>query len=231
MKVNRALCLGLLVLLFGAMSEQAVFAQKFEVHPYAGGFFNFWDYDDDQYVMRTDGVYGVKGGGFLSDRIELEGHWGWMPHMEFEGTDPGVRGMIWEIGPSFNFFSSDFGKAVPYLTLNVGGLTGYVGDLENTEDRDLIFQFRGENDSEIKAADILFRADRADLSRSPRSLVLEDGDTFFAFSYGGGIKGINLWGPVGLRGDVRARTMPNFYGKSLTWLETTGGITFTWGER
>jgi hypothetical protein len=139
--------------------------------------------------------------------------------------------MIWEAGPSFNFFNSDFGKAVPYLTFGVGGVTGYVGDAPNTEDRDLVFQFRGENDTEVKAANILFNARTEDPDFPGRTEFMEDGDTFFAISYGGGFKGINLWGPLGLRGDVRFRTMPSFYGNSMTWLETTGGVTFTWGER
>jgi hypothetical protein len=50
-------------------------------------------------------------------------------------------------------------------------------------------------------------------------------------SYGGGLKALQLWGPVGLRADVRGRTMPNFFGERLTWGEATGGLTFSWGER
>src|SRR5262245_2841896 len=137
MKAHRTVFLALLIMFF-ALTTKSAFAQKFEVHPYAGGFFATGDYAE-QYRLRKDGVYGLKFGGFLSDRIELEGNWGWMPHMEFRGTDPRVRGMIWEAGPSFNFFSSGFSKAVPYLTLGVGGVTGYVGDVPNTEDRDLVF--------------------------------------------------------------------------------------------
>lgn len=57
--------------------------------------------------------------------------------------------------------------------------------------------------------------------------VFEDGDTFFTFSYGGGLKTPRLWGPLGLRGDIRGRTIPNLHGEALTWLELTGGLTFT----
>ncbi len=57
--------------------------------------------------------------------------------------------------------------------------------------------------------------------------VFEDGDTFFTFSYGGGLKTPRLWGPLGLRGDIRGRTIPNILGEGLTWLELTGGLTFT----
>ncbi len=57
--------------------------------------------------------------------------------------------------------------------------------------------------------------------------VLGNGDTVFTVSYGGGIKAPLLWGPVGLRGDLRARTLPNYQGEALTWMEVTGGLTFS----
>ena len=215
--------------LFLGLGSTALFAQKFEVHPYAGGFFpGDWK---NEYELKNEGVYGVKGGVFVSDRVELEGHWGWMPHMEFKGTDPGARGMVWEFAPTFNFFPSQFSKAVPYVTVGAGGVTGYIADTPNTTDRGLIFQFRGENDSEVKAADLLFNARPKNSGVPTRSIIMEDGDTFFAVSYGGGVKALNLWGPMGFRADVRGRSMPNFFGNSLSWVETTAGLTFTWGER
>ena len=57
--------------------------------------------------------------------------------------------------------------------------------------------------------------------------VIGDGDTFLTLSYGGGLKAPLLWGPVGLRSDIRGRTVPNLHGKAVTWLELTGGLTFT----
>lgn len=60
--------------------------------------------------------------------------------------------------------------------------------------------------------------------------VFEDNDTFFTFSYGGGLSAPSLWGPLGLRGDVRGRTIPNLHGEAVTWLELTGGVTLTFGE-
>ena len=61
--------------------------------------------------------------------------------------------------------------------------------------------------------------------------VLSDGDTFFTVNYGGGVKAMNVWGPVGLRADVRGRTIPNFFHESPSWPEVTGGLLFSWGER
>ncbi len=57
--------------------------------------------------------------------------------------------------------------------------------------------------------------------------LLDNRATFLTFSYGGGIKAPAIWGPVGLRTDIRGRTLPNLLGESSTWLEMTGGLTFT----
>jgi hypothetical protein len=61
--------------------------------------------------------------------------------------------------------------------------------------------------------------------------ILDNNDTFFTFSYGGGVKAFRVAGPVGFRVDVRGRTLPNFFGESNTWAEFTGGLVFAWGER
>jgi hypothetical protein len=61
--------------------------------------------------------------------------------------------------------------------------------------------------------------------------VLDSKDTFFTFSYGGGIKATRLWGPMGVFGDFRGRTVPNFLGHSNTWPEISAGLNFSWGEK
>jgi hypothetical protein len=224
--------LGMFALFVGLSSP--AFAQRFEVHPYAGGFIpGDWK---NEYELKNEGVYGVKAGVFATDRLLLEGHWGWMPHMEFKGTDPGARGMIWEFAPSINFFDARFSKALPYITVGFGGVTGYIRDIPTNEDRDaeisgVSVAFRGENDNEVKAADILLNARPKNVDTPVRSLILEDGDTFLTVSYGGGVKALNLLGPMGVRADFRGRSMPNFFGNSVSWLEMSGGLTFTWGER
>jgi len=55
-----------------------------------------------------------------------------------------------------------------------------------------------------------------------RTKVLESGDTFFTMNYGGGIKFLNLAGPVGFRVDVRGRTLPNFFGENYNMARTYG---------
>ena len=61
--------------------------------------------------------------------------------------------------------------------------------------------------------------------------VLDGKDTFFTFSYGGGLKATRLWGPMGFFGDFRGRTLPNFFGHGNTWPELTAGLNFSWGEK
>ena len=56
-------------------------------------------------------------------------------------------------------------------------------------------------------------------------------DTFLSMSYGGGLKVLRKWGPLGYHIDVRGRTLPNYNGFAYSWLETTGGLTFSWGDR
>jgi hypothetical protein len=206
--MKKNLLFGLLILVFG-IGTQSAFAQRFEIHPYAGAFMpGDWR---DEFEINEEGIYGIKGGMFVSDRLELEGNIGYINHFQFEGTDPKARGLIWEFAPSVNFFSSRFSKFVPYASVGVGAMTNWVGDLEDVGDPGP----DAENISPVGGPD----------------LTLEDGDTFLQVSYGGGVKGINLWGPVGLRFDLRGRSMPNFFGNHLSWLETSGGLTFTWGER
>src|SRR5262249_10606793 len=61
--------------------------------------------------------------------------------------------------------------------------------------------------------------------------VLGSSNTFFTFSYGGGVKAHRLWGPMGVFGVIRGRTFPIFFSTSLNWPELSAGLTFSWGER
>jgi hypothetical protein len=61
--------------------------------------------------------------------------------------------------------------------------------------------------------------------------VLDGGDTFFTFSYGGGLKATRLWGPMGVFGDFRGRTVPDFFGHANIWPELSAGLNFSWGEK
>jgi hypothetical protein len=202
--------LGLVILILGT-GVQSSWAQRVELHPYAGGLFSGdWK---DSYQLDRDGVYGLKAAVFVSNHVQLEGNLGYVNHFKFKRTDPKTRAWIWEVAPSFNFFNTRFSDVVPFVSVGAGGVTGIVGDPEDFDED-------------------FFDKDVADFTpENGPPLQLQGRDTFFQFSYGGGVKAMNLWGPVGLRGEVRGRTIPNFFGNSITWLETTGGVTFTWGER
>jgi len=61
--------------------------------------------------------------------------------------------------------------------------------------------------------------------------VLLSGDTFFTFSYGGGVKAMRIYGPLGFFGDFRGRTIPNFFGHITYWPELSAGLNLSWGVR
>lgn len=185
-------------LILGAFFSYAP-AQKFEIHPYAGFFFpDSFDFGSGSQEFKEEGIYGVKGGFFLTRNIEIEGNFGYINHFELEKTDPESRGILWEASGLYHlpYIKHRF---QPYVTAGVGGITAVVDD----------------DDGRFVPSELR---------------VFEDGDTFFTFSYGGGIKAPRLWGPLGLRGDVRGRTIPNLHGEASSWLELTGGIILSWGE-
>jgi hypothetical protein len=121
---------------------------------------------------------------------------------------------LWEAEFSYNFGRrSVLGSAVrPYVVLGGGGLTT---NIRNGDDFVLnVLSIPTATGTDFVAND-----------------VLETGDTFFTFSYGGGVKAMRLWGPVGLFGDFRGRTIPNLFGKATNWPEVTAGLNFSWGEQ
>jgi len=184
----------MLLLLFLASFASPVMAQTIEIHPYAGGFF------PDQFdlgKLKSEGLYGVKGGYFLTRNVEVEGNVGYINHFKLQSTEGKTRAWIWEGLGAYNVRLLD--RILPYVSAGIGGVTA-----QNTS--------------------------RPVPGVGP-AISIEGGDTFFAFSYGGGIKANRLGGPVGLRADVRGRTLPNFFGGSTTLLELTGGINLTWGEQ
>ena len=162
--------------------------------------------------------------------VELEGNLGYMNHFDLDRnpnpsaaalglTRPAVRGLVYDINTSYNFSERSFGGArvTPYVTVGAGAVTALISDAHSVP---------------YTSGGFVFNAERGAYEPTGQSLVLEDKDTFFAVNYGGGLKALNLWGPVGVRMDIRGRTMPNFIGhNAVTWPELTGGVTFSWGER
>ncbi|HLH30033.1 MAG TPA: hypothetical protein VKY31_02445, partial [Terriglobia bacterium] len=187
------------------------------------------DFNDNK--IRAQGIYGLKGGLIWGGNAELEASLGYMNHFEprnspnpldfnTNGTfgQPSVMGFLYDINGAWNFGNRNvFGARIsPYLVVGGGGLTTEV-----RHGTSAFFQGGG------MVPDV-----NGNLVANPGpTKIIHDGDTFFTVNYGGGIKAMNLWGPVGLRVDVRGRTIPNFFHTAQTWPEATGGLLLSWGER
>lgn len=183
----------LLAIVLGA---GAASAQQIEIHPYAGGFF---PRSSDNVELKKEGVYGLRGGVYLMDFVQVDANFSYINHFTPKNTpDFGSRAYVWDVTGSYSLNNYNIRKAEPFLTIGLGGL--------NT----------GLHDAATSTAS---------------GAIPKDNDNFLQFSYGGGFKAVRLWGPIGLRADVRGRTAPNFYGSSLTWFEATGGFNIMWGER
>jgi hypothetical protein len=226
MTVKLAMRSALIALLVGLFAG-SLSAQKVELYPNAGG---FWpDNMNTNNHLRNEGIYGLKAGVFLTNSAQVEGSVGYINHFELRNApnvlnpsfgiaSPTVYGVLYDVNGSWNFGTRQFlnARVSPFISIGAGGLTANV---------------RHGNSVNIQGGGFVFDANGNAVANPARSVMMNDGDTFLTLNYGGGVKAMNLWGPVGLRADVRGRTIPNFYGETTSWPEVTGGITFTWGER
>jgi hypothetical protein len=204
---------------------------KVEIHPNAAF---VWpgavDFSDTTARLRDEGIYGLKTGVFLNDNLEVEGSFSYMNHFESRLVPTGldhafgiqaqtVHGLLYDVNGLWNFGKQQIlgSRISPYVVGGVGGLSTLVPDANAA----LIGGEFYRTDPSSGAA----------VLNPTRTVVVHNNTAFFAVNYGGGIKAPNLWGPVGLRADIRGRTFPNFRGESLTWPEATAGITFSFGER
>jgi len=194
--------------------------------------------------MPGSGTFGGKVGGFVTENFSLDGNLSWYNHMfglsdrsnfivfrpitntiaNITGNDVKTRALLWELSGNYDFVSLNVGsRFTPYVTLGVGGITARI------KNADEVFVTGGGfiRNPAFTAASLVpeFIENRA------RVRNISNNDTFFTFSYGGGVKALRLAGPVGFRVDVRGRTIPNFFGASSTRAELTGGLVFAWGER
>jgi len=221
LKFSLIICFVLLCL---SVFPVSLFAQTAEISPYAGyvwpgNFSNVGDFKGSQ-------VFGVRGGGYITKNFELGGNYYWNPHFQPRKANAAaslagdlgfpqgaVRANVYDVEFTYHFGErSLFGSTVrPYVVGAGGGLTTNI----KNEDA-FVLNVR----SVPTAAGVVFRPND----------VLESGDTFFTFSYGGGVKATRLWGPMGVFGDFRGRTVPNFLGHSNTWPEVNAGFVFSWGE-
>jgi Outer membrane protein beta-barrel domain len=217
-----------LIALVLGLSAASLAAQSVEIYPYAGA---YWPNNSDELgKIKADGIYGVKAGTFLDQNVELEGSFGYINNFN-NGSQPNPfgafsffgqprsYGLLYDVNGVWNFGSrSLFGHRLsPFIVVGAGGLTAYVKNADSTD---------------VLGGGFIFSPFTGALIPNPqRRIVMEDADTFLTFNYGGGVKAMNLWGPVGVRADIRGRTLPNYFGKTVSWPELTGGVVFSWGER
>jgi hypothetical protein len=236
MKFNRVVNSLFLFLLIAGLSQTG-FAQQYETYFYGG---EAWPREwRDQFDMEDNPIWGARFGGYFSDRWQLEGNLGYMNHFTFEGTNVKSRGFVWEANTSLNFFGT-VNKFVPYVTAGIGGITASIDDGNVFGDSDaavILPANHPENTPVVTPAEPIaptpFQPGEIiqTVIPGPTAIVLETGDTFFTVNYGGGFKSYQLLGPMGFRVDLLGRSMPNFFGNSLTFFQLSGGINFSWGER
>ena len=176
--------------------------------------------------MNTQ-LLGVRGGGYVTQAFEIGGNWSWNNHFQpkpenttaaFAGDlgfpQAHVRSNLWEVEFTYNFGSRGlFGHTVkPYLVAGGGGITTSIKDTDTFV---------------LNVVPVTTRVGTVFVAND----VFDNHDTFFTFSYGGGIKAIRLWGPRGVFGDIRGRTIPNLFGHATSRPEVSAGLNFSWGER
>jgi hypothetical protein len=208
---QKVLMVSVMVLVLGA---PALLAQKYEVNPYAGF---YWPTRTSVGQLKDSVILGVRGGVFLDPNFELEGQFGYINQFEVRGFDPKSRGHLWELAGDYNFSAKEWPVVrafTPFVVIGAGAVRTHLED-----------PFTFTTGAGVTSTPF-------GLVVNPgRSIQMSDGNTFFTVSYGGGFKSIKVAGPIGLRFDVRGRTMPNYYHTSPTWLEVTGGINVMWGEK
>jgi hypothetical protein len=202
-----------------------------ELYVNAGGVWPPWMDEFDNNKIRAQGIYGLKGGVIFGGGAELEGSFGVMNHfgmrnppnpfdMNTDGTfgQPGILAFMYDVNGVWNmgnrrFFGARFN---PYVAVGGGGLTAEV---------------RHGSSAFLQGGGLALDASGTVIPNPGPIKVINDGDTFFTVNYGGGLKVEHLWGPVGVRADFRGRTVPNYFHSSPTWLELTGGLLLSFGER
>src|SRR5215831_14028450 len=153
----------LMAILFFAVCANA---QKFEIGPYAGGFFS--GKAAQIFDVKNEAIFGVRAGMYTGPNFSIEGNFGYINDLAYIGFPTRMKAYIWEGLATYTLTRPSF----VYGSFGLGGVT---------------------------------------TSLSPDTIAFWGGsiptrDTFLSMSYGGGVKTLRKWGPVGYRLDVRGRT-------------------------
>ena len=206
-------------------------------------------------------ILGVRGGFFVTSGFEIGGNYYWNNHFQPRKANEAaslagdlgfpqgaVRANLWEVEFTYNFGRrSLFGSTAfrPYVVAGGGGLTTRIKNEDTFVLNTRSFFVPGVTPANLQnnhnLQNVLPGINTTTnhvafvgTATGPNVFVandLLDGETFFTFSYGGGLKATRLWGPMGVFGDFRGRTVPNFFGHANTWPELSAGLNFSWGEK
>ena len=202
-----------------------------EINPYAGWYWSGTNGSGPGRFFNTQ-YLGVRGGGYITPNFELGGNWNWTNHFQPNQSNTGsalagalgfpqgsVRSNLWEVEYTYNFAKrSIFGSTAvrPYVVGSTGGITTNIRSARKGNEDTFVLNVVPVTNNGVKFV--------------PND-VFDSNDTFFTFSYGGGVKALRVWGPMGFFGDIRGRTIPNFFSSATTRTELSAGLTFSWGER
>jgi hypothetical protein len=206
-------------------------------------------------------ILGVRGGFYVTPGFEIGGNYYWNNHFQPRNANAvaslagdlgfpqgAVRANVWEVEFTYNFGKRNlFGSTAfrPYVVAGGGGLTTRIKNEDAFVLNTRSFFVPGVTPANLQNNHNLLQNVLPGINTTngvafvgtpngtnvfvPNDVL--DGGTFFTFSYGGGLKATRLWGPMGVFGDFRGRTVPNFFGHGNTWPELSAGLNFSWGEK
>jgi hypothetical protein len=117
-------------------------AQKFEIHPYAGGFFS--GKVAGLLDVKNQPLYGIKGGIFANKNFEIEGNIGYINNLSFVGTLTRKHGYIGEGLATYNLskFYGSYGLGAVITSVSTDS-TDFFGNAIPTRDTFLSMSYGG----------------------------------------------------------------------------------------
>src|SRR5213594_1072632 len=123
-----------LILILALVLSATLSAQRIEIYPNAG--FIWPHHMDNGQNFRDQAIWGVKGGAFFGENMQLEGSYEYLNHFQLrEPPNPfnpvfgvvqlAVRGFLYDANLTYNFGERQFAgeHITPFLAAGAGGLT------------------------------------------------------------------------------------------------------------
>src|SRR5437016_12192891 len=131
---SKVLLRSALILFVVGVFTATLAAQSVELYPNAGGFFpsrvDAWGNNK----LKAEGIYGLKGGVFVTPNAEVEGSFGYLNHFEVRNSpnplnfntvgtfgQPSIMGFMYDLNAAWNFGQRQFLNArfSPYISVVV----------------------------------------------------------------------------------------------------------------